>query len=527
MSGAGGAATDVSDGALGAATDGSAGAGGTVAVRADFALVFDAGRSGFVEARDATVLVEGSRISGVATGRAGERLAASADRVIELGESLLMPGLIDLEGLVDIDHLLLDSWWSHEHEARLEWSESYARAPREVLTVEERRTLRRYGLVQLILHGITSAMPISSEVHGAWAETADDMLDTARIASELGIRVFLGPSYRSGVHVTRADGSPGIHWAEPKGEAGFADAVRFLDEVAALGDPLVTGVLAPCRVETVSDAILTATARVSAERGVLVRAHAAQGIAAELEILERERGATPLGLLERTGLLNERLILAHGVYLDVHPEVHGEDRGDLAALAAAGVSIAHCPLTNARYAFWLEKLSQYLDAGVNVGLGTDSFPPDLVRAIDTGVQLSKAQHGDLGMGLLAEYVEAATLGGARALKRPDLGRIEVGASADLVAFSLSDLRMGAVDDPVRTLVLAGTARDACFSMVAGREVMRDGRVAGLDVAGHAELRAEGQRIFEKLRSAYPERDARVGVGGSSEVELFPPVFPPG
>jgi cytosine/adenosine deaminase-related metal-dependent hydrolase len=499
----------------------------TTALRAAFVIAFDEhrpGGPGFVELRDGVVLVRGSRIEAVAEGPAATDLAAGADETIDLGESLLMPGLIDLEGLVDIDHLLLDSWWGPQHEARLEWSEAYAQAPREVLTPAERSTLRRYGLVQLILHGITSAMPISTEIHGAWAETHDDLLDTARTASGLGIRTFLGPSYRSGVHVTRADGSRGIHWDEAKGEAAFADAVRFLDTAAALDDPLVTGVLVPCRVETVSDTILAETGRVSAERDALVRVHATQGLDSEIGILRRERGATPLGLLERSGLLNDRLILAHGVYLDVHPDVHGEDRGDLARLAAAGASIVHCPLTNARYAFWLEKLSQYLDAGVNTALGTDSFPPDLIRAIDTGVQLSKAQHGDLGRGLLAEYVEAATLGGARALRRPDLGRIAPGAAADLVAFSLADLRTGAIDDPVRTLTLAGTARDAHFSMVAGRTVMRDGEIPGLDARM---LRAEGQRIFEKLRAAYPERDALAGPGGSTEAELFPPVFPRG
>ncbi len=497
----------------------------STAIRAAFVIAFDerrAGGPGFVGLRDAVVHVRGDRITAVAHGADGAALEALADETIDLGESLLMPGLIDLEGLVDIDHLLLDSWWSPGHEARLEWSEDYARAPREVLDPEERSALRRYGLVQLLLHGITSAMPISTEIHGAWAETHDDLLDTACTASGLGIRTFLGPSYRSGVHVTRADGSAGIHWDEAKGEAAFADAVRFLATVDALDDPLVTGVLVPCRIETVSDAILAETGRISAERGVLVRAHATQGLDSEIGVLERERGTSPLDLLDRSGLLNERLILAHGVYLDVHPDVHGEDRGDLARLAAAGVSIAHCPLTNARYAFWLEQLSQYLDAGVNIGLGTDSFPPDLVRAIDAGVQLAKAQHGDLGRGMLAEYVEAATLGGARALHRPDLGRIETGAAADLVAFSLADPRMGAIDDPVRTLVLAGTGRDACFSMVAGRVVMRDGEVPGVDLAA---LRAEGQRIFEKLRAAYPERDALAGPGGSSEAELFPPVFP--
>lgn len=480
-----------------------------------------------MQLRGATVLVKGSRIVGVAAGETGAAMAEAADRVIDLGESLLVPGLIDLEGLVDIDHLLLDSWWSPGHETRLEWSESYARDPHEVLTPGERSTLRRYGLTQLILHGITSAMPIATEIHGAWAETAEDLIDTAQTASELGIRVFLGPSYRSGVHVTRADGSSGIHWDEAKGEAGFKEAELFLDHVEELADPLVTGVLVPCRIETVSDSILARTALLASERAVLVRVHATQGIEDELELLAHERGAGALDLIERAGLLNDRLILAHGVYLDIHPRVHSEDRGDLARLARAGVTVVHCPLTNARYAFLLEKLSQYLSAGVNIALGTDSFPPDLIRGIDTGVHTAKAQHDDLGRGMLAEYFEAATAGGARALKRDDLGRIEVGAEADLVSFSLSDFRMGVIDDPLRTLVLAGTGRDAQFSMIAGRVVMQDGQLTGMKPSVFTVLRSEAQRVFEKLRAAYPGRDALADPAGLNEAELFPPTFPAG
>ncbi|WGD38297.1 chlorohydrolase family protein [Lysinibacter sp. HNR] len=489
------------------------------ALRAAHVVAFDGTHT--VQLRDATVTVHGSCITGVASGARGEQLLREAAEVIDLGESVLLPGLIDLEGLADIDHLLLDSWWSPHHEARLSWSAEYARGnPREVLTPEERSTMRRYALVQLILHGITSAMPIASEVHSAWAETHDDLLDTALTASKLGLRVFLGPSYRSGVHVTNTDGIPEIFWDERQGEAGFTGALRFLETVQALDDPLITGVLVPCRIETVSDDILTRTAEESARRNVLVRVHATQSIASERQVLCETRNTAPLDLLAQAGLLNERTILAHGVFLDVHPEVHGEDRGDLKRLADAGVSIAHCPLTSARYAFQLEKLSQYVAEGVNVGLGTDSFPPDLIRGIDAGVQVSKLQHGDLGRGALAEYIEAATLGGARALKRPDLGRIAVGATADLVAFSLADLRAGAVDDPVRTLILAGTGRDAHFSMVHGSVVMRDGKLPGVDTEA---LRVEGQRIFEKLRGAYSERDA--SARNPSAAELFPPLFP--
>jgi cytosine/adenosine deaminase-related metal-dependent hydrolase len=484
----------------------------TILLTAGHVLAHEAG--GFVELRDGAVLVDGPTIAWV--GSAAD--APPADDRIDLGEALLMPGLIDLEGLADIDHLQLDSWQDDAGFARLRWSHSYAESdPEGALSARDRRIMRRYAVVQLALHGITTFMPIASEIHTSWAETHDDLVEVAGAAQEIGLRVFLGPSYRSGVPVAEADGSPATVWDEAKGAAGLAGAVRFLDTVEGWGDPLVTGVLAPCRIENVSAELLRETGRIAAERDVLVRVHALQELD-ERAYFAETAGTTQLGVLERAGLLNERLIIAHGVYLDVHPDVHGEDRGELAAIAAAGASIVHCPLTNARYAFVLHHVSQYLDAGITIALGTDSFPPDLVRGIDEGVQLAKAQHGDLSRGMLAEYVEAATLGGARALRRPDLGRIEAGAAADLVAFALDDVRLGAVEDPLRTLTLAGSGRDAWFSMVAGRVVMRDGRLPGVDLD---ELRREGQRVFDLLRSAYAERS----FADLPPEEIFPPTFP--
>lgn len=483
-------------------------------VTADWVVARAGERTALLE--QGAVLVEGERIAAV--GRPGDpALAGAVDERIELGRSVLMPGLIDLDALADLDHLQLDAWGDPAHEQRLGWSADYAaHRRREVLSAEDRSTMRRYALAQLALHGITSFAPIASEVHSAWAERHDDLLDVARTASAFGLRAFLGPSYRSGVHVTDERGAAAIHWEDELGRAGFADAVRFLDTVDRLDDPLVTGILAPCRIETLREELLHETGRVSAERGVRVRVHAFQDHA-ERELIAAASGTTPLGLIERAGLLNERLVLAHGVYLDVHPDVAGEDLGDLAALAGAGASIIHCPLTNARYAFLLERLSDYLDAGVNIALGTDSFPPDLIRGIDAGVHLAKAQHGELSRGSLAEYFEAATLGGAHALGRPDLGRIAPGASADLVAFGLDEFRTGPVDDPLRALVLAGSARDTRFSMVAGRPVVVDGALPGVDLAA---LAVEAQRIFEQLRAAYAERDVRPGDG-----PLFPGTFP--
>jgi 8-oxoguanine deaminase len=196
--------------------------------------------------------------------------------------------------------------------------------------------------------------------------------------------------------------------------------------------------------------------------------------------------------------------------------IHGEDRGDLARLADSGASIVHCPLTSMRYGSTLDSFAAYKDAGVNIALGTDSFPPDLIRGIDAGVQLAKILAGDAGAGDVAAYFDAATLGGARALRRPDLGRLEPGAQADMVAFSLDDVRDGVRDDPLRTVVLSGTARQAVLSVVAGRTIMQDGEIDGVDLG----FWRRGQEFFDKMRSAYSLRDASRRTSG----ELFPPVY---
>jgi len=478
-------------------------------ITADHVLTFDG--TSHTELRDGAVLVDEHRIAFV-----GPRAEAprDADRTLELGESLLMPGLIDLDALTDIDHLILDSWSTPEHARRLQWSDDWFARRRHVFSTAQRRRIRQIALVQLALHGITSYMPIASEVHSAWAETGDDFLAMADFSRTLGLRGFLGPSYRSGVNVVQ-DGRRAILFDEAEGVAGLADAIRFHDTLRSWADPLLTPVFLPCRIETLTPELLAATADAARERGALVRLHALQGDFERDWILE-QHGCTPLELIRRQGLLDDRLIIPHGVFLDVNPRVWGEDRGDLATLVEAGVSIVHCPLTNARYGSELETFGRYKDAGLNISLGTDSFPPDLIRGIDTGVSVAKVQNRSLAAGDLSGYVEAATLGGARALHRPDLGRIAEGSAADLTAFRLSDVRFGPIEDPLRNLVLAGSARDACLTMVAGKVVMRDGAIEGVDLDA---VREDSQVLFDIMRAGYDKRD-HLGGGG-----LFPPVFP--
>ncbi|MGY2745040.1 chlorohydrolase family protein [Arthrobacter sp. UYCu723] len=478
---------------------------------AEFVLGHEAGQHVLI--RNGDVVYEDSRIVYV-----GPDYEGPTDESFDLGRSLITPGLIDLDALTDIDHLLIDSWASADRANDLQWSEDYFRNRRaDVFTAQERQTIRKYALVQLALHGVTTYMPIASEIHSAWAESFEELAEMAETSRQIGLRGYLGPAYRSGVNVVRPDGKRDVAFDEEQGRTGLADAVRFLDHAEELADPLVNGVLLPCRIETLTADLLRATAAIAHERHALVRLHCLQG-ATERELLQRWYGLTPLQLLQQTGLIRERLLIPHGIFVDRNPLVDGDDRGDLQTLADARVTIIHCPLTSLRYGMALDSFAAFRDAGINLCLGTDSFPPDLIRGMDTGVQLAKLIDGKLDAAPAEHYFEAATLGGARALDRPDLGKLEVGAQADLVAFALDDIRDGVIDDPIRTLLLSGTARQATHSVVAGRLVMRDGRIPGIDVQA---LKDEAQRLFTTMRDAYSDRDTERRTPG----QLFPPAFP--
>ena len=103
--------------------------------------------------------------------------------------------------------------------------------------------------------------------------------------------------------------------------------------------------------------------------------------------------------------------------------------------------------------------------------------------MDIGNNIAKVVDGRLDAGSAAEYFRAATLGGARALGRTDLGRLTPGAQADLIVLGLGEPHIGVVDDPVRTILMNGSARDVQMTVVAGRTVMSKGVVPGVETRG--------------------------------------------
>ena len=448
----------------------------------------------------------------------GRDFPGNVDRTVDYGHALISPGLIDLDALGDLDSGVLTFENGNKLEMGRLWSEDYLRrGPQETYTEEEERFKYRYAFTQLIRNGVTTVLPITSMYYRQWGERYEEFASVAAIAIELGIRVYLGPCYMTGMTYVRQDRTLDQFWDEPSGLAGLAQAIRFFRDFDGAGDGLVRGLLAPDRIETCTPELLARTAAASAELDAPIRLHCCQSVY-EFETVRRLRNTTPLGWLEQFGLLTPRAILPHGIYLSGHPKVSNPSAEDWRRITESGVNIVHCPVVFARNGEGLNSFGRYKAAGINLGLGTDTWPPDLLHNMQVGLYLARVLEGDAGQTATADLFNAATLGGAKALGRDDLGRLCPGAQADIVVFDLRGPHLGPFFDPLRNLILAGRGSDCRASYIRGRCVMEDFQVQGVDATA---LQARADCQFSKLIASHQLR----AFGHPRLDRLFHPVFP--
>ena len=166
----------------------------------------------------------------------------------------------------------------------------------------------------------------------------------------------------------------------------------------------------------------------------------------------------------------------------------------------------------------MESFDQYLAAGVRIGLGTDTYPLDIVAEMRYASLISRLVDKDASGARPGDVFNAATVGGATALGRDDLGRIAPGAKADLVIINLRTTRYGPVRDPINALVEYGNGADVETVIVDGEVVVENGRSTRID----------DDELFEQAETgatrAWNNWGARDWSGRSVE-QIIPPAFP--
>ncbi|MEM9561024.1 MAG: amidohydrolase [Actinomycetota bacterium] len=229
----------------------------------------------------------------------------------------------------------------------------------------------------------------------------------------------------------------------------------------------------------------------AARRDALFHIHLEETEAERHLVLERY-GRTATMALADAGVLEAKVVAAHGVWLDAD---------DRKLLAEAGAAVVHCPQSNLKLGSGIAPVANWLADGVGVGIGTDGvasnddldlweelkLTPLLARGIDHDPQAMDA----------TTALDLATRSGARAIGLDDVGELRPGAWADIVRVDLDQPAFTPRLDLLTLLVFAGSSRHVTDVWVAGRPVVVDGEVTTVDVdrARH-EVEQRGRRLAE-------------------------------
>src|SRR6185369_1021521 len=203
----------------------------------------------------------------------------------------------------------------------------------------------------------------------------------------------------------------------------------------------------------------------------------------------RAPGVSTIQYLYDVGVLETRPLLAHCIHVD---------DADLEIIKQTGTRVAHCPKSNAKFGHGVAPFGNMIEKGIDVGLGSDSVASnntcDLLEEARFALLLARSGGScDLNCD---EILQAATLGGARSLGLAGkVGELREGLQADFAVVSLDGGHQVPSYGPAETLIFASSGRDVTMTVVAGREIYRDGRVMNVD---EERLRARMNEIARKL-----------------------------
>jgi cytosine/adenosine deaminase-related metal-dependent hydrolase len=330
------------------------------------------------------------------------------------------------------------------------------------------------------------------------AKMSPDEIEAAALAgahegAAAGVTCFgdIGRMGHAGVHALTAAGLRGIVFQETEfspdnstADNAFKQLIEKFETHRKSETNLVKVGLSPHSPYTVGSRLFEMLAQVAIIDRVPLSIHAAES-ADEHELLTTGTGffttvyekfgvewqsphCTPIEYLERLGVLAARPLLAHCV--------HTSD-SDIAKMAANGARVAHCPKSNAKFGHGYAPFEKFLDAGIAVGLGSDSVASnnlcDILEESRFACLAARNRPDSARFIQPREMLEAATLGGAKALgMESEIGSLEIGKAADITVISLDHPSQDPLGDVHAAIVFASSGRDVICTMVAGNIVFK-------------------------------------------------------
>ncbi len=445
---------------------------------ARWVIAWDASAGCHVYLRDADLVFSGNSITHVGHGFAG-----AVDEVIDGRDLMVMPGLIDIHSHPSTEPFFRGIREEHGVPTMF-MSGLYERSQAFHPDVTGRRAGKEVAYCEMLLTGITTVADLSGNDPG-WID----------LAARSGLRVFLAPGFASARWQLGNEWELGYAWDEAAGKRGFHAAITLIDEACAHPSGRLSGIVTPAQIDTCTEALLRESWEAATEKNLPFTTHCAQSVN-EFNIMVQRHGKTPVQWAREIGILGPRTILGHAIFIDEHSWLHWHTHEDLGIIAGTGTSIAHCPSPFARYGQTLEDFGRYRRAGVAIGFGTDVAPHNLIEEMRLAAILARVSAEDITATSTAELFYAATVGGATALGRDDIGRLAAGMKADFVLVDLTCPFMMPARDPLRSLIYTAADRAVQAVYVDGKKVVENKCVLTLDHAGALDTVVEAQARME-------------------------------
>jgi len=426
------------------------------------------------ELEHASLLIEDQAIAGMGP---AETLPATADRVVEGRDLIILPGLVNTHhhlyqnltrALPAAQDAPLFGWLQTLYPL---WGQ---------LTAEAAYVSALVGLAELALSGCTTT------TDHLYIYPNDTNLDiTIQAAQEIGMRFH---PCRGSMSLGETEGGLPPDWVVEDEDDVLADTARVIDR---FHDParyaMCRIAVGPCSPFSVTTELMRRSAELARARRVLLHTHLAE-TQDEEAFCQRMFGRTPLEYAADTGWLGEDVWYAHGVHFA------GDD---IATLAATHTGVAHCPGSNMRLGSGIAPIQEMVAQGVRIGLAVDgSASNDAAHLLGEARLAMLLQRVARGADALSArtILELATRGGASLLGRDDIGALAVGMAADLIGFRLDRLEYaGAWRDPLGALLFCHPA-NVDLSVINGHVVVEAGELRTLELEPvlrrHRQLSAE-------------------------------------
>lgn len=316
------------------------------------------------------------------------------------------------------------------------------------------------GIGELLQSGTTTIVDMETVSHTDFA---------FRAIAESGIRALSGK-------VMMDKGNEVPVGLQEKTAQSIQESVDLLEKWHMYDSGRIQYAFSPRFVVSCTEELLREVQKLSTHYNVMVHTHASENLG-EIAIVEKETGMRNVVYLDHLGLANERLILAHCIWLDEQEKQIIKERG---------VHVSHCPGSNLKLASGIADIPDLLETGSSVSLGADGAPCnnnlDMFNEMRLAALIQKPLHGPTSMNARTVF-KMATIGGARAVGMDqEIGSIEAGKKADIAILNLNHFHtFPSYDvDPISRIVYSATRADVETTIVNGKVVMENGLMKTVD-----------------------------------------------